>query len=115
VCISLHDQPVILLPLRLQPRGLVLSSFPRLGKLLQLSLQHRIGVAGILQRFVQLGRRIGFGSLQRLVVVKAKLDKLVLELLGSGSLGAQLFLMLLDKLVLLLWNPKKKMLTKLYW
>jgi hypothetical protein len=57
---------------------------------------------------MQLGLRSGFSGLQRLVMVKAKPDKLILELLGDGSLGAQLLLMLPDELVLLLWNPERK-------
>jgi hypothetical protein len=51
---------------------------------------------------MQLGLRSGFGGLQRLVMVKTKVDKLILELLGDGLLGAQILMMLPDELVLLL-------------
>ena len=67
-----------------------------------------MGITGVLQRLVQLGRRIRFGSLQCLGVVKTKLDELTLELLVAGPLGAQLLLVLPDKLVLFLWNPERK-------
>jgi hypothetical protein len=61
--VSLLNQKVILLLFRIQPRGLVLSCLPRLGGLFQLSLQHHVGIAGILQRLIQLGLRSGLSSL----------------------------------------------------
>jgi hypothetical protein len=112
-CVSLQDQLVAFLVLLLQPRGLLLSTLPGLGQLLQLSSQYNGGVAGVLQSLVHLGRCISFSGFEGLGVVKPQLNELRLELLVAGLVGAQLLLMLPDELVFLPCNPEKKMLTRL--
>ena len=113
MCVGLQDQPIALLLLRLQPCSFFLGSLPGFGQLLQLSLQHHVGVAGIFKSLIHLGRCISFSSFESLSMIKPQLDELGLELLVAGLLGAQLLLMLPDELVLLPCNPEKKVLTKL--
>jgi hypothetical protein len=106
--VGLEDQLMAFFALLLQPRDFLLGSLPGLGQLLQLSLQHHGGVASVLQGLVHLSRCVSFSGLESFGMVKTQLDKLGLELLVAGLLGAQLFLMLLDQLLLLPYNPEMK-------
>jgi hypothetical protein len=106
--VGLEDQLMAFFALLLQPRDFLLGSIPGLGQLLQLSLQHHGGVASVLQSLVHLGRCVSFSGFEDLGMLKTQLDKLGLKLLVAGLLRAQLFLMLLDQLLLLPCKPERK-------